>query len=57
MKYKAGTELIRKETKQKFRIDKIVLTTKGFRYLLKGPHWSLNLEISKKELDDLFSVA
>lgn len=52
-KYKVGQKIIRKETNQRFTIKKVIGLFKH-RYYLKGPHPSLDLEVSETEIDELF---
>lgn len=52
-KYKVEQKIIRKETNQRFTIKKVIGLLKH-RYFLKGPHSSLDLDVSETELDELF---
>lgn len=54
-KYKVGQKIIRNQTNQMFTIKKVVGLFKH-RYLLKGPHHSLDLDVSEKEIGELFTV-
>ena len=54
-KYKAGQKIIKIQTNQKFTIKKVIGLFKH-RYLLEGPHSSLDLDVSEREIDELFAV-
>lgn len=55
-KYKVGQKLIRKDTNQLFTIKKVTGLFKH-RYLLEGPHPSLDLDVRKSEIENLFLIA
>lgn len=55
-KYKVGQKLVRKDTNQLFTIKKVTGLFKH-RYLLEGPHQSLDLDVSKDEIENLFLLA
>lgn len=54
-RYKVGQKIIRKETNQIFTIKKVIGLFKH-HYLLKGSHPSLDLDVSEKEIDELFYI-